>query len=220
MPYAPLDSRWLARWIAGSTIATLTGGGLAAALVVAAHAGGAGSSALACLAVGVVAGVLSGGVIGWFQAAMLPPEVSPRTWLSATIAGAVIVWTLVAVIPIFVVDGPAKPLVAYIALAMNVGAGAGMLFAAFQAPLLAVLWVRLRPWLLASSVGWGTAAAITYLVTGAPTSPEAALISGIVLAGLGGLASGAATALAFRLEARRAQLIGQSTGRTCATELV
>lgn len=220
MLYAPLEGRWLARWIAGSTIANLAGSGLAANLVVAGHAGGAGSSALACLALGAVAGVLAGAIVGWIQAALLPPDVSRRNWLTATVSGTVIVWMLVAIMPTLVVGNSDTRMIARIALAMNVGAGAGMMFAAFQAPLLAVLAIRTRPWLLATSAGWGTSASATYVITGAPSSSGDALIAALVLVGIGGLASGALTALAFRLETRRAQLIGQSTGRTCATELV
>jgi hypothetical protein len=220
MLYAPLEARWLARWIAGSTIANLAGGGLAAALVAAGYAVGAGSNALACLAIGAGAGALAGIVIGRLQAAMLPPQLTTRSWLSATVAGAVIVWMLVAITPTLLAGGGDKHVVGRIALAMNVGAAAGMLFGAFQAPLLAILGFRSRRWLLATSAGWGSAAAITYVAMRVPTSPNDALVTALLLAGMGGLASGATTAFAFRREALRAQLIGQSTGRTCATELV
>lgn len=224
MSPSPYDRRWIARWILGSTIASVLGGGVAVAVVAGAYdlrlVGG--SLALA-LPVGVFAGLIAGIVIGKLEATLLPAGVSRTGWVRNTTAGAVVVWMLVALTPALIVADPAtpeKPMFARIALAMCVGGSAGMIFAGFQAPALAALAVRTRPWLLGNGAAWGVATPATYAVTGAPTSPADAAVAALVLLAVAGLAAGAATAITLLLEERRAQLIGQSTGRTCATELV
>lgn len=219
-----LDRRWIVRWIAGSAAADVGGGGAAVGLIVSAHrAGFLGHGALPALAVGALAGLVAGIIIGALEAALLPGTVPRTTWIRGTMAGAVIVWMLVALTPTLLVadpGGPEKPVIARIALTTCVGAAAGMLFAAFQAPALAVLAVRTRPWLLGNGAAWGTAAPLTYAFTGAPSSSVDTALSALVLLGVAGIVGGATTAVTIRLEERRAQLIGQSTGRTCATELV
>ncbi|MBZ0232327.1 MAG: hypothetical protein K8M05_08230 [Deltaproteobacteria bacterium] len=221
---SPYDRRWLLRWILGSTLAYVLGGGAAVAVVAGAYQLGlVGGSPLLALLVGGLAGLVAGLVIGALEAVLLPATVSRSAWIRGTTAGAVIVWILVAVTPALLVTdpaAPAQPMFARVALAMCVGGSAGMLLAAFQAPVLAVLAVRTRPWLLGNGAAWGTATPVTYAVTGAPSSPAAAVLSALVLLATAGLAGGATTAFTLLLEERRAQLIGQSTGRTCATELV
>jgi hypothetical protein len=218
--YAPLEGRWLARWIVGTTLANVAGGGAAAMLVVEAHAAGVGHSSAASLPIGVLAGAIAGGVIGQLQAWLMPPTALRRSWLRATVAGTVLVWTLATLMPAIVVESGDHRLLAHIALAMNAGAAAGMLFAAFQTPVVEALGVRTRPWLLGTSAGWGTGTAMTYVLFGMPTSATGAIYAALALTSLGGLASAITTAVTLRLEARRAQLIGQSAGRTCAIELV
>ena len=224
MQHPQLDRRWLARWIAGSTLAYTAGGGAAVALVAGAHhVGLVGSHAFPGLVIGAAAGVVSGVTIGVLEAALLPHTVPRAAWIRGTLAGAIIVWSLVALVPAMLVDDPqgaAKPLLARVALAICVGASAGMLLAAFQAPALEVLSVRVRPWLLGNGAAWGAATPITYSITGIPATTTGTALSGLLLVAVAGVVGGATTALTLVLEERRAQLIGQSTGRTCATELL
>jgi hypothetical protein len=224
MQRPPLDRRWLARWIAGSTLAYTAGGGAAVALVAAGHHFGMiGSHVVPGLLIGAMAGAISGITIGVLEAALLPRTVPRAAWIRGTLAGALLVWTLVALVPALLVDDPhgsARPLVARVALAMCVGASAGMLLTAFQAPALEVLSVRVRPWLLGNGAAWGTATPVTYVITGFPATATGTAISGLLLVSVAGVVGGAATALTLVLEERRAQLMGQSTGRTCATELL
>lgn len=205
-------------------IASVFGGGAAVALIAGAYQLRlVGGSVAVAVIVGVSAGLIAGLVIGKLEAALLPAGVSRAAWVRSTTAGAVVVWMLVALTPVLLVADPAapeKPMFARIALAMCVGGSAGMLLAGFQAPALATLAVRTRPWLLGNGAAWGTATPATYAVTGAPSSPADAATAALVLLAVAGLAAGAATALTLLLEERHAQLIGQSTGRTCATELV
>ncbi len=224
MVVSAYDRRWLARWILGSAIACVLGGAVAVAVVAGAYELGlVGGSLVLALPIGVSAGLAAGLVHGKLEATLLPAGVSRADWVRSTMAGAVVVWMLVALTPVLLVADPAapeRPLFTHVALAMCVGGSAGMLFAGFQAPALAVLAVRARPWLLGNGAAWGTAAPATYVVTGAPRSPASAALSALLLLTIAGLAGGAATAITLVLEERRAQLIGQSTGRTCATELV
>jgi hypothetical protein len=219
-----LDRRWLARWIAGSTLAYTAGGGAAVALVAGGrHFGLIGPHVFPGLVIGAMAGAVSGATIGVLEAALLPRTVPRTAWIRGTVAGALVVWTLVALVPALLVEDPhgaARPLLARVALAMCVGASAGMLLAAFQAPALEVLSVRIRPWLLGNGAAWGTATPVTYAITGFPTTATDTALSGLLLLAVAGVAGGVATALTLLLEERRAQLIGQSTGRTCATELL
>lgn len=205
-------------------LAYVAGGGAAVGIVAGAHhLGLVGPRVFPGLAIGALAGIVAGVVIGLLEGALLPRAVPRATWIRGTMAGAVIVWVLVALTPALLVDDPhgaAKPLIARVALAMCVGSSAGMLLAAFQAPALAVLSVRIRPWLLGNGAAWGTATPVTYAITGMPASTEGTALSAMLLLAVAGLVGGAATALTLLLEERRAQLIGQSTGRTCATELV
>lgn len=224
MPSSSYDRRWIARWIAGSVLAHLLGGLAAVGIMVGAHVSGlAGANVFAAIVVGAVAGLAGGFLTGVAGSALLPAGVSRATWVRGTMAGAVILWMLVAITPALLIaepSAPEKPLLARFALAMCIGSSAGMLLSAFQVPALAMLAVRVRPWLIGNGAAWGAATPVTYAVTGVPSSSSATALAALLLLAVAGVTAGATTTITLLLEERRAQLIGQSTGRTCATELV
>lgn len=192
----PLDRRFVARWAGAYAIGETLGLGLVATLFTLLQPWlGAPFVAVAIAALaGVVEGTIVGGVLGAPLTAARP-QVRLRTWVLATITGAVIAWVL-ASIPMSAsardtgvepVDTPTWFVLVPIAL----GAAAGPMLAFFQLRALRVADVRARTWILANSAGWAVAMPLMFLAWDLP-----------VLLLVGGAAVGVITGAALAYEDR------------------
>lgn len=194
---------WL-RWVAANALGELLGlapialAGLALARVLAESGGVA--AALAAMLIFCILGALEGAVMGlaqWLVLRRRLPEVTRRSWVLATLIGAVAAW-LLRVLPSTL--GSLFAISSGLADAQLDGGGVHLRAAAMGAVLGAVLafpqWRVLRRfvarsawWLAANALAWGVAMPLIFLAAGLPLPQEglglllAAILGTIGLAG-------------------------------------
>lgn len=194
---------WL-RWVAANALGELLGlapaalAGLILARVLV-ESGGA-AAALAAMLIFCILGALEGAVVGlaqWLVLRRRLPEVTRRSWVLATLIGAVLAW-LLGMLPSTLGSLFAGP--SGLADAQLDGGGVHLRAAAMGAVLGAVLafpqWRVLRRvvarsgwWLAANALAWGVTMPLVFLAAGLPLPQEglwlllAALLGTIGLAG-------------------------------------
>jgi hypothetical protein len=185
-----------------------------------------GGAVVALLAAGAAEGAIVGG-LQWRVLATRMPTLRARTWVGATVVGAVAAWTLgLPSLLLGDASGGQPPVsdAAQIALAVPLGFVAGPILAVPQ-------WVVLRRslegagrWVLANAVAWAAGMPVIFLVAGglpAGTPPALVVVAVVVVCGLAGVIVGAihgrwlvrllaTPRQATRADARRAGL-GQTT---------
>jgi hypothetical protein len=199
-----MDAGWQtrglwARWVVANTVGETLGLGVTAAVAIGLAATGDGERvswiAAAALAM-LLAGAFEGGVVGYAQWRVLRrplPMVRARSWVGATVLGALVAWSL-GMLPSTVVSmggqaGGEPP----------IGTGLQLVLAAvmgfFLGPVLGVpQWVVLRRfvrragwWVLANSIAWAAGMPLIFLVAGSlPPEPSPAVAVAAVVAACAG----------------------------------
>lgn len=169
-PWAQSDTLLYLRWIVANALGELFGLGATFALGIGLFSGLADSPGLLPTLLTAVlmtaSGVIEGSVVGWLQWQVLRhplPQVTRRSWISATIYGAVIAWGLGALtMTIFSLGNSSEAQVSQepdpafmLGMAGLMGLAAGLVLAFVQ-------WRALRRsvkhawvWLPANSLAWG-----------------------------------------------------------------
>jgi hypothetical protein len=193
------DRRLWGRWVGANTLAETIGLGATAAVAVgvagAGDAGDAARLAVAVVAV-VLAGAFEGAIVGYAQWRVLRrplPGLPARSWIVATVVGALVAWTL-GMLPSTLMgmrgDAAAEPAISEatrLLLAAGMGAVAGPVLGVPQWLVLRRFVPRAGWWVAANAVAWGAGMPVIFLASGSlPAAPSTALIAGAVLAGCAG----------------------------------
>jgi hypothetical protein len=190
---------WLS-WVGANALAEMIGLGVAGVVGIRVFVSQPATlwQALLSAAPAILSGAFEGLVVGWAQWSVLRralPGVRARSWIGATIVGAVVAWCL-GMLPSTVMSLTPQPAAAQAGpspfegplvypLAMGMGAFLGVVLGLPQ-------WVVLRRWvprgwrwIAANSAAWALGMPIIFLVAGGmPSSPPIAAIVAIALATL------------------------------------
>ena len=204
------ELRWIAAWVVAFAAAEVLGLGLAGGVLVEGlHAG---LDGVLGVFLGATAGALEGGVVGAVLAQVLrtlDPALRRDWFVLGSIGGAVLIGCMAMAVPLLAAHPaghaapPARPAIVQLMFSICLGASAGMIFSAFQAPALERLGVRPRAWLVGNGAGWAAAMVLAFAGDVRHFTSAAAFGRGApVVAGMGALV-GLATALTLRHETRR-----------------
>jgi len=220
---AAMNGRHLSRdWIAANAIGEVLGLGLAALIAI----GVAQSQALppaaeilvvtaAFLAIGAYEGAIVG-VAQWLVLRRRLPSLRAKSWIAATVMGAVVAWML-GRIPSALADWesvsggvgqPAPSLLMIVGLSAAAGAALGVILGAAQWFVLREHVRRARMWIAANALAWAAAMPLIFIAAGIP-GPHASVASIgallLVTVGLAGAVVGAVEAAFLRLLLRPAR---------------
>lgn len=197
----PARRLW-ARWVVANTVGQIGGLGATFAIgygVFGALAGAEGLTvAVVTAGLMVITGAIEGAVVGatqWWAMAFAFPGLARRTWMEATIIGAVIAWGL-GTLPMVigsagsvsasglvqpVDDGPSTWLV--VALTALMGALAGLLLAVMQWRVLRRHARRAWRWLPANALAWAAGMPIVFEAVGRATMADSLAVGIATMAG-------------------------------------
>ncbi|NNH69298.1 hypothetical protein HLB23_05335 [Nocardia uniformis] len=182
------------RWFVAVTLGELLGFVAPAVVGVLLVADGPPAAAVVAL---LLAAVIQGSVLGWFQAGVLRKELRgfhSRDWIVATIVGALVAWTIGLVPMLYgeqITDWPVAiqaPVIALGAIVMVFALGVTQWFVLRNWTNRAALWI----W--ASALGWIGGLAAFAAVTTPLWQPGQHAVLSIAIGGLGGVAMAAAMA--------------------------
>jgi hypothetical protein len=190
---------WL-RWVGANSLAEMIGLGVAGLVGISAVAGQpvTGWQALLSAVPAVVAGAFEGLVVGWAQWSVLRralPDLRARSWIGATVLGALVTWCL-GMLPSTIMSLTPQPATApagrspfegplVYPLAMGMGAVLGVVLGLPQWAVLRRWAPRGWRWIAANSAAWALGMPIIFLVAGGlPSGLPVAAIAVIVLATL------------------------------------
>jgi uncharacterized membrane protein YhaH (DUF805 family) len=189
------------RWVGANALAEMIGLGVAGIVGVQVFAGEPASlgQALVGVAPAVLAGAFEGLVVGWAQWSVLRrrlPDLRARSWIGATVLGALVAWclgmlpsTLMSLTPQPAAAAPSGPSVfegpLVYPLAMGMGAVLGLILGLPQWGVLRRWTPRGWRWIAANSAAWALGMPIIFLVAGGlPPGLPVAVIIVLVLATL------------------------------------
>jgi hypothetical protein len=190
---------WL-RWVGANSLAEMIGLGVAGLVGISAVAGQPVTvwQALLSAVPAVVAGAFEGLVVGWAQWSVLRralPGLRARSWIGATVLGALVAWCL-GMLPSTIMSLTPQPATApagpspfegplVYPLAMGMGAVLGVVLGLPQWAVLRRWAPRGWRWIAANSAAWALGMPIIFLVAGdLPSGLPVAAIVVIVLATL------------------------------------
>jgi hypothetical protein len=192
-------NRLYLRWIVANAAAEALGLGIVAASAVGLHTALAGETvgALLVSASALVAlGAAEGAIVGyaqWWALHRALPQVRARSWIGATIFGALSAWTL-GMLPSTLMhlgdtaahasSAPPGPVVRF-ALAALLGAVAGPILGLFQWRVLRRCVPHAAWWLPANGLAWAAGMPVVFVVAG--QLPEGWPLAAIACAVLGGI---------------------------------
>jgi hypothetical protein len=188
------------RWVAANALGELFGLGMtfAAGYAVIALFGEAHSPAgtLAQFLLMTATGAIEGAIVGqaqWWAMRPAFPSLTRRTWLVATILGALAAWFLVS-LPFTLIDMGAQargqpaqepPLAAVLLVAAGMGMVAGVILSFFQWRALRQIVSQARVWIPANALAWALGMPFIFAATGsiqADTPPQQiALMLGVAI---------------------------------------
>ncbi len=209
--------RWALATVAGEVVG-LGGAGILAGLASPVTPEDPGALLLVAPTAAMLAsGAGEGAIVGYAQSRVLRrvlPSLSPRRWILATAAGALLAWALGATVFMAVLPDEAA-FEDYLPLMLGLGVACGTLLGAAQ-------WVALRGhvdrawlWIAANTAGWAIGLLWAFFVPMAiaEDTPLALVIPLALITGLGtGLAPGVVTGLTLERLVARTQ-----TGRASGT---
>jgi len=190
---------WL-RWVGANALAEMIGLGVAGLVGVQVFATTPATlgQALLSVAPAILAGAFEGLVVGWAQWSVLRrplPGVRARSWIGATVLGALVAWCL-GMLPSTLMSLTPQPAAAQAGpspfegplvypLAMGMGAVLGLVLGLPQWRVLRRWTPRGWRWIAANSAAWALGMPVIFLVAGGvpPSLPVAAIVA-IVLATL------------------------------------
>ena len=209
-------------WIAANALGELLGLGIAALIGIAvaqSHAVPPGAEILIVTAAFLAIGAYEGAIVGaaqWLVLRRWLPSLRAKSWIAATVAGAVVAWML-GRIPSALADWksasggtgePALGLPAIVALSAAAGAVLGVILGGAQWFVLREHVRRARLWIGANALAWAAAMPLIFIAAGMP-GPHAstASIGALLLAtvGVAGAVVGTVEASFLRLLLRSAR---------------
>lgn len=209
-------------WIAANALGEVLGLGLAALIAIAvaqAHTLPPAEEILVVTAAFLAIGAYEGAIVGvaqWLVLRRLLPSLRAKSWIAATVTGAVVAWML-GRIPSALADwqsvsgdvGQPAPSLSMIAgLSAAAGAALGVILGAAQWFVLREHVRRARIWIGANALAWAAGMPLIFLAAGIP-GPDASVVSIgallLVTVGLAGAVVGAIEAGFLRLLLRPAR---------------
>ena len=183
-------------WIAANALGEILGLGLAAIVAIAvaqAHAFPPAEELLVVTAAFLVIGAYEGAVVGaaqWLVLRRVLPGIGARSWITATMAGAVIAWML-GRIPSALADagaspGAEPPMAIILPLSAAAGAVLGVILGGAQWFVLRDHVPRARLWIGANALAWAAGMPMIFLAAGiAGPDMSTFAIAAIVLVAVG-----------------------------------
>lgn len=177
-------------WIAANALGEVLGLGLAALIAIAVAQSQAvppAAEILAVTAAFLAIGAYEGAIVGvaqWLVLRRLLPSLRAKSWIAATVTGAVVAWML-GRIPSALADWesvsggvgqPAPSLPVIVGLSAAAGAALGVILGAAQWFVLREHVRRAPVWIAANALAWATGMPLIFIAAGIP-GPRASVVS-------------------------------------------